>query len=204
MIRRHAILWGALALAGCGGLAADGAVLAEPEECAPGGVCAPATLDGEADGHAAHGGAAHVESTAPVRPADAPPESRLGAPCEPPSADDGVGADSVAVGELSLSQGGSCGANNLCLTRARPEESACSTAALGPDGVCPDQRVVPIPPSLAPALPPLEGLCTCHCGGFEQGAEYCTCPGGMSCRELIRTLGTNGAARDYAGSYCVY
>jgi hypothetical protein len=185
-------------------------MLAEPEECAPGEACAQATLDGEADGHAAHGGAANVGSAAnvrsgaPVRPPAAPPESRIGAPCEPPSADDGVGADSVAVGELSLSEGGSCGANNLCLTRARPDESACSSAALGPDRVCPDQQVVPIPPSLAPALPPVEGLCTCHCGGFEQGAEYCTCPAGMSCRELIRTLGTNGAARDYAGSYCVY
>jgi hypothetical protein len=204
-MRPYAILCGGLTLAGCGGLAADGEVLAEPEPCPRGDACAQAILDGEADGQAPRPDGASVRrSTAPRTP-EAHAESGVGEACEPAPADDGAETDSVSVGELSLSETASCGRSKVCLTRAQPNENACSTATLGPDGeACPEQRVVPVPPQLAPALPPLERLCTCRCGGFEQGAEYCSCPAGMSCRELIRTVGTNGAARDYAGSYCLY
>jgi hypothetical protein len=202
VIRRYAILCGALAFAGCGGLAADGEALAEPEPCPGGGACAQATLDGKADGQAPRADGSSVRrSTLPKTP-EAQTGSRIGAACEPTPADDGVETDSVAVGELSLSENASCGPSNVCLTRAQPDENACS--ALGPGDACPEHRVVPVPPPLAPALPALENLCTCRCGGFDPGAEYCSCPAGMSCRELIRTVGTNGAARDYAGSYCLY
>lgn len=211
MIRRHATFCSALALAGCGGLAADGDGVAEASvPCLPGGACAEATHDGDGDsrvftGHDrrdARAGAVNGAPLAMVNAPDAPTERRLGGPCESPPLGDGVEAESVAVGELSLSE--SCGAGYVCLTRARPDESACASAALGADDSCPDQHVVPIPPPLAPPLPPLEGLCTCRCDGFGGGADYCSCPTGMTCRELIRTLGTNGAARDYAGSYCLY
>jgi hypothetical protein len=201
VIRRYLILCGALAFAGCGGLAADGGVLAEPEPCPGDGACALATVDGEAEGQAPRVDGASVPRSTMPRSPEAHAQSRLGEACQPAPADDG--ADSVSVGELSFSENASCGPSNVCLTRAQPDENDCSTATLGPDGACPEQRVVPVPPQLAPALPPLERLCTCRCGGFEEGAEYCSCPAGMSCRELIRTVGTNGAARDYAGSYCL-
>ncbi len=205
------MIWGALGLAACGGLAADGDELEEAERCTAVGPCAPATGYGDAASRVLTRGITpdgQGPGLAPPGAGNGPaaaPEAGVGSVCGAPSAAaDGAATESVAVGEVSLTENPGCGAGNLCLTRARSPGIECSTAAPGPDGACPDERVVPIPPSLAPALPELDRVCTCRCGGYDEGAEYCACPVGMTCRELIRSLGTNGAALAYAGSYCLY
>jgi hypothetical protein len=45
--------------------------------------------------------------------------------------------------------------------------------------------------------------CTCRCanadGRTDDGAQYCTCPGAMTCTQLI----TPGGPSDLAGAYCI-
>jgi hypothetical protein len=46
--------------------------------------------------------------------------------------------------------------------------------------------------------------CSCRCanpeGKTDDGASYCTCPGGFSCTQLVTAI---GADDDMAGAYCV-
>lgn len=41
--------------------------------------------------------------------------------------------------------------------------------------------------------------CSCRCAGPDPNAEYCACPNGMECVELVAALGRD----DFAGSYCI-
>lgn len=211
MVPRQAWIGCLLAFGGCGGLAADGHGPDGVTPCPPGQTCAGSAIDGDAeprrparDGTPAEEAAEELgrgpAAAAGLEPGVAP-GGRVGSACEAPSAADERG-ESVTVGEVSLAESEGCGVGNLCLARAQPGEATCSTAS-GAGGVCPDERILPIPPALAPVAP-RGRVCTCRCGGFDEGAEYCSCPAGMTCRELIRTLGTNGAALAYAGSYCLY
>jgi len=43
--------------------------------------------------------------------------------------------------------------------------------------------------------------CSCRCDGPESGGDYCECPSGFSCQELIPDLGDN--QERLIGSYCV-
>lgn len=59
---------------------------------------------------------------------------------------------------------------------------------------------VAVPPQLMDRPPEGAVYCSCRCDGPDVDAEYCTCPEGMHCAELIEDTGTNPGA---AGSYCV-
>ncbi len=43
--------------------------------------------------------------------------------------------------------------------------------------------------------------CSCRCAGPDPNANYCECPSGFSCRELVDDLGVGRG--QLAGSYCV-
>jgi hypothetical protein len=210
----HRKLWvaGALALGSCGGLAADGR---EPgaesrgsgctqEEC-PGGL---ADADGALEGE---------RWPEPERDADEPRRTQGSAPSAEavpsmPGVGDACGpgpaqGERVTIGEIVLDASGNCGAGHLCLMWAGADTACLVSDDPGCGVLDRDDEFVPVPPVLAPTLPELDRVCTCRCGGGEgpSGAgEYCSCPQGMSCRELIRSSGVNGAAAEFVGSYCLY
>jgi hypothetical protein len=203
---------GALALGSCGGLAADGR---EPgaesrgsgctqEEC-PGGL---ADTDGALEGE---------RWPEPERDADEPRPTQESAPSTEavpslPGVGDACGpgpsqGERVTIGEIVLEASGNCGAGHLCLMWAGADGSCLVSDDSGCGVLDRDDEFVPVPPVLAPALPELDRVCTCRCGGGEgaSGAgQYCSCPEGMSCRELIRSSGVNGAAAEFVGSYCLH
>jgi hypothetical protein len=43
--------------------------------------------------------------------------------------------------------------------------------------------------------------CSCRCGGQDPAANYCDCPSGFECAELIQDLGLG--SDQLAGSYCI-
>ncbi|HEU5077026.1 MAG TPA: hypothetical protein VFU02_22705 [Polyangiaceae bacterium] len=48
--------------------------------------------------------------------------------------------------------------------------------------------------------------CSCRCDGPDEDAQYCECPSGYSCEELVPDLGASEATRtrrQLAGSYCI-
>lgn len=61
---------------------------------------------------------------------------------------------------------------------------------------------VPVPPQLVARRAEDVVHCTCRCAGPDPNAEYCTCPSGMECVELVENLGIGGD--DFAGSYCIH
>jgi hypothetical protein len=213
-------MWaGALTLiAACGGLAEDGRRLGpDAAACEAGATCSDERGAGaerspeEARARVAQ--ASDVEP--PSNPAPAPGATlgsqerpsasspRVGDPCDVGS---DVGPERIVVGNVLLETNGSCGTGALCLMRALHEEETCD-AELGSVGSCEALArgdVVPVPPSLVPALSPVDGVCSCRCGGPDPGEPYCACPADMTCRELIVSSGANGAARAHLGSYCVY
>jgi len=44
--------------------------------------------------------------------------------------------------------------------------------------------------------------CSCRCKGPDPNANYCECPSGYECSELVKELGLPGRAQ-LAGSYCI-
>ena len=53
------------------------------------------------------------------------------------------------------------------------------------------------------ARPPEDAVyCSCRCDGPDPSADYCECPSGYACRELVPDLGPLGSG-NLAGSYCV-
>lgn len=204
----HRKLWtaGVLALGSCGGLAAGGQ---EPGAGLRGGDCAPEDCPGV--GADADGAVEGETSPAPERgdgevrrPGGLGPESvgpGVGDACGPSPSQ----SERVTIGEIVLEASGSCGDGHLCLMWAGADP-ACLVATDGPgcDALDRDDEFVPIPPALAPEPPALDRVCTCRCGGAGGDREVCSCPEGMSCRELIRSSGVNGAAAEFVGSYCLY
>lgn len=46
--------------------------------------------------------------------------------------------------------------------------------------------------------------CSCRCDGPDPDAQYCECPSGYSCEELVPELGvSNTGRRQLTGSYCI-
>jgi hypothetical protein len=144
------------------------------------------------------------ERSPEAAPRSVPGEPGVGDACGPSPSQ----SERVTIGEIVLEASGNCGPGHLCLMWAGAD-SACLVSADGPgcDVLDRDDEFVPVPPGLAPELPTLDRVCTCRCGGADSsrgGREDCSCPEGMSCRELIRSSGVNGAAAEFVGSYCLY
>jgi len=201
---------GVLALGSCGGLAADGpSRIVTDAEGGPAADVGSGLDDGrtfDSEGAGAAGDPGFVE------PDTGGGGARPGAMAAGvPSVGEACGLDSdggerVTIGEIVLEASGNCGAGHLCLMWASSVDSACPVATDGTGCAVLDRddELVPVPPQLAPAPPAMDRVCTCRCDGPRGYGEYCSCPEGMSCRELIASSGVNGAAADFLGSYCLY
>jgi len=77
----------------------------------------------------------------------------------------------------------------------------------GTDGVDAGESVdVPVKPWLVERTPDDSVYCSCRCDGPDPNAQYCECPSGYSCEELVPELGTSdgeGTRRQLSGSYCI-
>jgi hypothetical protein len=77
-----------------------------------------------------------------------------------------------------------------------PGDPTCLT----PEGVPVDVRVRP---NLPDRLPEVASICSCRCAGPDR-ANYCSCPRGMRCEELIPPSPVLSEEPGLIGSYCVY
>jgi hypothetical protein len=64
-----------------------------------------------------------------------------------------------------------------------------------------DQIEVPVAAQLADRRPEDAVYCSCRCNGPDPNANYCECPSGYVCQELIDDIGLGN--RQLTGSYCV-
>jgi len=65
-----------------------------------------------------------------------------------------------------------------------------------------DDIKVAVPPQLLQRSAQDTVYCSCRCKGPDPNANYCECPSGYECSELVKELGLPGRAQ-LAGSYCI-
>jgi hypothetical protein len=65
-----------------------------------------------------------------------------------------------------------------------------------------DAIQVPVAPQLLDRTANDTVYCSCRCKGPDPNANYCECPSGYECSELVKELGLPGRAQ-LAGSYCI-
>jgi len=65
-----------------------------------------------------------------------------------------------------------------------------------------DAITVPVAPQLLDRTAQDTVYCSCRCKGPDPNANYCECPSGYECSELVKELGLPGRAQ-LAGSYCI-
>jgi len=108
--------------------------------------------------------------------------------------------------EVNIEDGGSCGVVNVCLVHAFRGRATCPSGQSAGDEGCTTPGGEPVTVPVQAQLPgrPAEMamVCSCRCNGPDPNADYCACPDGMRCEELIAVRANIG--NDYAGSYCVY
>lgn len=77
----------------------------------------------------------------------------------------------------------------------------------GTDGVDAGESVdVPVEPWRVDRAPDDSVYCSCRCDGPDPDAQYCECPSGYACEELVPELGTSDGTRtrrQLTGSYCI-
>ncbi len=77
-----------------------------------------------------------------------------------------------------------------------------STVACAPGQQNIDEITVPVQPQLLARNAQDTVYCSCRCKGPDANANYCQCPSGYECTELVKELGLPGRAQ-LAGSYCI-
>jgi hypothetical protein len=113
-----------------------------------------------------------------------------------------------ALGEINIEgPGGSCGPELSCLVNHFEGRVTCPAGQIDDElGNCltldGNPVSVPVPPQLESRPAERHVICSCRCDGPVRGADYCSCPSGMQCEELIVGRGREDDA--YAGSYCTY
>lgn len=109
------------------------------------------------------------------------------------------------VGEVNIAETPACGLGNVCLVHNFQGRVSCESGQVEGGQGCFTPLGEAVTVAVAPQLParsPAEAvICSCRCDAPFAG-DYCTCPSGMRCEELIPSQGD--ATRDFAGSYCVY
>lgn len=132
--------------------------------------------------------------------------AHVGEPCVSASEDD-ARFSGFAPGEVNVEPAERCGRRNVCLVNGFQGRVSCPEGQTrGGGSTCTTPEGAPIDVDVPPQLetrPADEAvICSCRCDG-PQRADYCKCPSGMRCEELI--FGTPGEGFDeYIGSYCVY
>jgi hypothetical protein len=138
--------------------------------------------------------------------------SGLGSPCVPVREED-PGFAGANLAEVSVETGapGCGGGSDVCLSDHFQGRVTC------PYGTDVSVPACTVPGSGAPVAGPVLPQCTdrlaadavfcsCRCanasGRTDDGASYCTCPGSMTCAQLVVSLGI-ASADVLAGAYCV-
>lgn len=131
----------------------------------------------------------------------------IGDPCV--TADESFATFSgFSMGEINIEgPGGACGPALSCVANHFQGRVSCPAGQAADElGSClttEGQPVsVPVQPQLESRPAELAVVCSCRCDGPDRDADYCSCPSGMQCEELISPR----ADRDdpYAGSYCTF
>jgi hypothetical protein len=111
-------------------------------------------------------------------------------------------------GEINIEgAGGACGPALACVANRFQGRVTCPAgqtegelgSCLTPEG---EPVSVPVRPQLESRPAERAVVCSCRCDGPDRDADYCSCPNGMQCEELI--AGRGDRADDYTGSYCTY
>lgn len=87
------------------------------------------------------------------------------------------------------------------LTLPADHERRCRTMAPTTGDITPEPVEVAVAPQLVARRAEDVVHCSCRCAGPDPNAEYCTCPNGMECVDLVEDLGIG--RNDLAGSYCI-
>ncbi len=182
-----------------GGAPLDGGAL--PEGASPESDASPAPSTQSADS-----GCVPLQTDAAPLP--------LGATCSSPQ--EGATTYPNAVeGEVGIVTGGpQCGANHVCLYNHFRGRVSCpygqDATGRGPDGTagcltagtCQPVRPTPVQavaPQCADRPAGIAAICSCRCADIDGGTDgnYCACPSGMTCTQLV-SLGP-----DISGAYCI-
>jgi hypothetical protein len=113
-----------------------------------------------------------------------------------------------SLGEVNIEgPGGACGPVLMCIVNHFQGRVSCPAGHAADElGTCLTPQGEPISVPVEPQLEsrPAERhvICSCRSDGPERGADYCSCPSGMQCEELLRPRSNGDDA--YAGSYCTY
>lgn len=104
--------------------------------------------------------------------------------------------------------------SNLCIVHSFQGRSSCPYGQTQGDLSLPEDHElrcrlpnsaraveVPVPPQLIDRRAEDVVHCSCRCAGPDPDGEYCACPTGMECVELVPDLGLG--LEDAVGSYCV-
>jgi hypothetical protein len=138
----------------------------------------------------------------------APVRTSVGEPCV--TADERFANFSgFTSGEVNIEGlGGACGAELVCLVSHFQGRVTCPAGQTADElGSCltteGEPISVPVQPQLESRPAERRVICSCRCDGPDRNADYCSCPQGMQCEDLItpRSSDRNDA---YAGSYCTY
>jgi len=136
---------------------------------------------------------------------DAPPI--VGEPCVTADEADPL-FSGFSLNEVNLETRGSCGERAVCLGYQFQGRASCPEGqADATSGACltlaGDPVVVAVAPQLESRPAELAVVCSCRCDGPQPNVEYCECPSGMRCEQLVAP-GAFRETEDLSGSYCVY
>ena len=188
-VSRLFVLWSILGLAACGG------------ESAGGGA----------------GGSAGASSGQPGGGGSSAEPGSVGSSCLL-SDEQHPSFSGYRVGEVNLDLRNSECDSELCLgnhfqgrvTCPEGQPAPTSTGTLGDERVCTvpgsEERLSVAVPAQLPERPAATTVhCSCRCAGPDPSAQYCSCPAGMECAELVGDYGNSGVVdmADLAGSYCI-
>ncbi len=148
----------------------------------------------------------------------------IGAPCFSPLEETPSFAGFVEL-EVSLtSNSPQCGEGNVCLYNHFRGRVTCPYGqdknGAGPGGTpgcetavtcepvrpnSPDEGQT-VPAQCSDRTAPSAVYCSCRCANIQGGTSdgtYCQCPTGMSCTQLVSSLGLSPGTDDTSGAYCI-
>ena len=167
------------------------------------------------------------EGGAPTQPQTDAAPGAIGDPCIPDMEKQATFGGFVEEEISTSSNTPQCGATDVCLVnhfRGRvtcpygedsqgrgPDGSAGCRVAGGSESVPPEQEFpyedAGIEPQCVDRTAARAVYCSCRCANAAGGTDdrtYCTCPGGMTCTQLLASLGPPlPGETDISGAYCV-
>lgn len=140
----------------------------------------------------------------------------VGDPCVPHD-EDNPNFSSFSAEEVFVETGASACETQVCLINKFQGRVTCPYGSTGQFDLCPlpgtdpisadpaDKVNVAVLPQLVDRREDQAVYCSCRCanadGRTDDGGEYCACPSGFSCEQLVPDIGLGGES--VAGGYCV-